>query len=260
MNLKMLVSQAISKVTETALLSIKSEVYFSPARGEATAVVQSAVFDIIDHSMLIKYLSCWFDVGSLVLVWFKSYLCDHYQCIKIGSISSDAKMLLYGVPQGSVLGPILFLLYTTPCCKVIQNDPGICFHFYADDTQLCVHLTHKHVTQAFDRLKNCLDDIKKCLLQTSLSLIQIRRNLFCFTQELSVQKSSPVNILGKLLSPTEVFRILSVCLDSAFSFLFSQRVSYARSCSFGCKSLVGSNVDCCNSLFRSCSALDLCRL
>ena len=99
--------------------------------------------------MLLECLSFWFGVGGVVLDWFRSYLCDHYQCIKIGSVLSDAKRLLYGVPQGSVLGPILFSLYTTPLNKVIQNHPGICFHFYADDTQLYIHLTHKHATLAF---------------------------------------------------------------------------------------------------------------
>ena len=84
--------------------------------------------------------------------WFKSYLSDHLQYVKIGSILSDAKKRLFGVPQGSVRGPILFSLYTTPLSKVIQNHPGIGFHFYADDKQLYVYLTHKNVAHAFDRL------------------------------------------------------------------------------------------------------------
>ena len=91
--------------TETALLSIKNEVHLALARGEATAVVlldQSAAFDTIDHSTLIECLSYWFGVGGVVLDWFRSYLSDRYQCIKIGSVLSDAKRLLYGVPQGSV--------------------------------------------------------------------------------------------------------------------------------------------------------------
>ena len=74
------------------------------------------------------------------------------------------------MPQGSVLGPILFSLYTTPLSKVIQNHPGIHFHFYADDTQLYVHLTHKHATLAFERLKNCLDDVRKWLSVNKLKL------------------------------------------------------------------------------------------
>ena len=96
------------------------------------------------------------------------YLCDCYQCIKIDSFLSDAKRLLYGVPQVSVLVPIMFLLFTTPLNKIIQNHPGICFHFYADDTQLYIYLTHKHATQAFDRLKNCLDDVRKWLSANKL--------------------------------------------------------------------------------------------
>ena len=140
---------------------------------DATAVVfldQLAAFNTIDHSTLIECQSSWFGVGSLVLDWFKEYLCDRYQCIKVGSVLSDTKRLLYGVLQGSVLGLILFSLYTTPLSKVIQNHSGICFHLYADDTQLYVHLTDKHATQPFNKLKNCLDDAQKWLSANKLKL------------------------------------------------------------------------------------------
>ena len=150
--------------TESALLSIKNDVHLAFAKGEATAIVlldQSATFDTIDHDTLLDSLSSWFGVSGVVLDWFKSYLSDCVQCIKIGSILSDAKKLLYGVPQGSVLGPILFSLYITPLSKVIQNHPGISFQFYADDTQLYVHLTHKNASSALDKLSCCLEDVKR---------------------------------------------------------------------------------------------------
>ena len=114
-----------------------------------TAVVlldQSYAFDTIDHDTLLDSLSSWFRVSGVVLDWFKSYLSDHVQCIKIEPILSDTKKLLYGFPQGFVLEwPILFSLYTTPLRKDIQNHPGISFLFYANDTQLYVHLTHKNI-------------------------------------------------------------------------------------------------------------------
>ena len=270
--------------TETALLSIKNEVHLALARGEATAVVlldQSAAFDTIDHSTLMECLSSWFGVGGVVLDWFRSYLSDRYQCIKIGSVLSDAKRLLYGVPQGSVLGPILFSLYTTPLSKVIQNHPGIHFHFYADDTQLYVHLTHKHATLGFERLKNCLDDVRKWFSVNKLKLNPDKTEFILFGSKnvrTKLGKFFPVNILGTLLSPAEAIRNLGVWFDSDFSFSCHVR-NICKACFvhirdlrrlrgyltreaalLAANALVGSRLDYCNSLFRSLSALDLRRL
>ena len=155
------------------MLSIKNDVHLAFVKGEATAVVlldQSAAFDTIDHDTLLDSLSSWFGVSGVVLDWFKSYLSDLIQYIKIGSILSEAKKLLYGVPQGSVLGPILFSLYTTPLSKVIQNHPGLSFRFYADDTQLYVHLTRKNDASALNKLSHCHENVKRWLSTNKLKL------------------------------------------------------------------------------------------
>ena len=270
--------------TESTLLSIKNDVHLAFAKGEATAVVlldQSAAFDTIDHDTLLNSLSSWFGVSGVVLDWFKSYLSDRVQCIKIGSILSDAKKLLYGVPQGSVLGPILFSLYTTPLSKVIQNHPGISFQFYADDTQLYVHLTHKNVASALDKLSHCLEDVKRWLSTNKLKLNPDKTEFIGFgskSQREKLNQSFPVNILGNLISPTDAVRNLGVWFDSDFSFSCHVR-KVCKACFahvrdlkrlrghltheatlMAANALVGSRLDYCNSLFRGLSALDLRKL
>ena len=128
--------------TETALLCIKNEIHLSLSKGMPTALVPldlSAAFDTIDHDTLLSRLSAGF-AGS-ALKWFRSYLQDRFQSVKIGSSLSNLFKLKFGIPQGSVLGPLLFSLYTTPLGQVIRKYTGVKYHFYADDTQLFIHLS-----------------------------------------------------------------------------------------------------------------------
>ena len=102
---------------ETALLCIKNEIHLSLSKGMPTALVLldlSAAFDTIDHDTLLSCLSSRFGFVGSALKWFRSYLQDRFQSVKIGSSLSNLFKLKFGVPQGSVLGPLLFSLYTTP--------------------------------------------------------------------------------------------------------------------------------------------------
>ena len=121
----------------------------------------SAACDTIDHNILLGYLKSWFGLGGTVLKWFVSYLSDRCQAIKIGSTLSELSKLIYGIPQGSVLGPLLFSLYTTPLSKIIRLHLHIKFHFYADNTQLYIHLSHNNASAALAKLNVCLHDVQQ---------------------------------------------------------------------------------------------------
>ena len=125
-----------------------------------------------------------------------------FNAFKIELILSDAKKLLYDVPKGAVLGPILFSLYTTLLSKVIQNHPGISFHFYADDKQLYVHLTHNNVGLALDKLSHCPDYVQRWLSTNELRLRPGKTEFIVFgsrSQRKKLNHSFPMNILGNLI-------------------------------------------------------------
>ena len=124
--------------TETALLKVTNDILLSGDEGKVSVLTLldlSAAFDTIDHSILCNRLNFNFGMCGIVLDWFKSYLTNRSQAVLIHGNTSNFNPLNFGVPQGSVLGPVLYTLYARPLGSVIRPYE-INNHMFADDTQL----------------------------------------------------------------------------------------------------------------------------
>ncbi len=114
----------------------------------------SAAFDTIDHNILLNRLENDVGIRGSELAWFKSYLSDRHQFVAVNEEVSYQSQVQYGVPQGSVLGPLLFMLYMLPLGDIIRKH-GVSFHCYADDTQLYIS-TRPDETYRFAKLTECI--------------------------------------------------------------------------------------------------------
>ena len=158
--------------TETALVYIHD--YLISAMGSQKIsclclLDLSAAFDTIDHDILITSLSSWFGIHGSVLSWFKSYLSSRCFRVKCETDLSSWHTSSCGVPQGSVLGPLLFVMYTTPLSTRISSC-SLNHHLYADDTQLFLSFLPTHLDSSIDHLYDALDRISSWMTANLLTL------------------------------------------------------------------------------------------
>ena len=180
------------------------------AAGKVTALILldlSAAFDTIDHTILLRRLDDWFGVTGKALNWFKSYLTGRCQRCRLGDCLSSKANLKFGVPQGSVLGPLLFTFHTTPLSSMICEH-AIPQHLYADDSQLYVSFASGNSAAALNGLQSCLASVQSWMSTNKLKLNPDKVNSsllgmndsgantsLCFPLSFSVSKLTLLNLL-----------------------------------------------------------------
>ncbi len=161
--------------TETALLRVKNDILNTMDSRNVMLLLLldlSAAFDTIDHSILLNRLSQRCGIKGTCLKWFTSYLSNRHQMVKINNTVSESKKVKFGVPQGSVLGPILFTIYTAPLGEIIA-ECGLKRQTYADDTGIYHEISPIDVASqnaTLLKIDNCINKIKEFMLMNKLKI------------------------------------------------------------------------------------------
>uniref|UniRef100_A0A3B5Q121 Reverse transcriptase domain-containing protein n=1 Tax=Xiphophorus maculatus TaxID=8083 RepID=A0A3B5Q121_XIPMA len=264
--------------TESALLRVFNDILLATDAGDPVILVLldlTAAFDTVDHDVLLSRLEHYVGLKGTVLVWLRSYLTDRSFCVDIDDFRSSSAPLLCGVPQGSILGPLLFSLYLLPLGSIFRKH-NIAFHCYADDTQIYVPLNRKGVNTV-PILLECLDDIKTWMALNFLNFNERKTEVIIFDPGTTC-KSTPVD-LGPLSHYVKPFVTnLGFVMDSNFkldkqisavvktSFFHLRRLAKIRNIvpvdhfEILIHAFITTRLDYCNSLYVGVSQSSLSRL
>uniref|UniRef100_A0A8C6XGB6 Reverse transcriptase domain-containing protein n=1 Tax=Naja naja TaxID=35670 RepID=A0A8C6XGB6_NAJNA len=200
--------------TETALVALMDDLSRARDRGFSSVLVLldlSAAFDTIDHGILLRRLGG-LGVGGTVLRWFSSYLSGRSQTVLAGGRRSTPRSLTCGVPQGSVLSPLLFNIYMKPLGEIIRGF-GVSYHQYADDTQLYIS-TPGHISDALSVMSCCLEAVRIWMDRNMLCLNPAKTEWLCIPTSRSSLEIPSLVMGEEVLPPVDRARNLGVLLDS----------------------------------------------
>ena len=258
----------LSHSCETSLLKLYNDLIYAFDHGETSILVcldYSSAFDTVDHNMLLHVLENNFYIKNSCLSWFKSYLSNRSAYVSLNHSNSKPISLDFGVPQGSILGPLLFILYVSELSNIISSH-NFSSLSYADDSHLYSSFKLSSFDSVISSISSCLTSIDFWSSSMSLKLNPSKFELIYFDRNGKlIQK--PCIFSTNTIEPSNYIRSLGFIFDSKLSFS-NQILSVTKSCYFNLRrikqiiaylddptlqllvsALVLSRIDYCNSLY-----------
>ena len=258
--------------TETALVRVHNDILTAIDNRRTVILLLldlPAAFDTVDHDILLSRLHERFGVTGKPFLWLQSYLSDRMQYVFVDGGTSLKHTLQCGVPQGSVLGPILYLLFTSPLSDIVKKF-NLSYHFYADDSQL--YLSFQPTIPgdgdlAVSNIERCVLEIDHWMLVNRLKLNKDKTELLLISaKHLPVPIVQEISVVSETIRSSQKARNIGVTFDNHFlfndhvasicksSFYHLRNISYIRkylsstTTEILVHAFVSSKLDYCNSL------------
>ena len=270
--------------TGTAPLKVKHDISSALDKHNSVPFVMLdlSAFDTIDQNQLLGLLRDEYGITGKALSWFSTYLEDRIQRVQVETTTSDHVPLKCGVPQGSVLSPVIFTLYTAPTQRIIRKH-GVKHNKYADDIKLYVEYDPAVPVareEAIRRLEACIKEIRIWMSIRMLKLNDDKTEMviFCSKHHLGQYGHCTINIGDSAIIPVSHVRNLGVQMDDHL-YMISQVTAICATCNFqlcrlslvrryltvdatknAVQALIISRLDYCNSLLLNLPTSQIARL
>ena len=208
--------------TETLLLRLLSDIYGAIDRSQLTLLALfdvSAAFDTVDHEILFDRLQISFGLSGAFLCWLESFLGERSLCVVHGSTRSPWVPAPYGLPQGSVLGPLLYLIYTSDLASLLASYSALA-QLYADDVQAYLHCSASDAIATTRAMSSIMGALETWMSSNRLRLNSAKTQFIWLGTRQQLARLDMVALAAAfpLFTFSSVVRDLGVTLDRELSF------------------------------------------